>query len=307
VRKHRLNLLCRITATILCLFVCPSTPAQSLPTTRPRSAMVIYDSLISYKDKPDTRKLGLRPIYVADREFWRGGDTSERADTSEPDEASCRKLGAKVAAMGCPLVIDIEHWPCDVRSASRAEVSKTIDKFTKIVRWCRAGARRKLKIGCYGIPPICDYWTVIGNDPAKLKQWHEANAVWMDFAREVDFIFPSLYTFYGPDYFDGKGDYKADWVRFANANIEQAKRYGKPVAGFLWPRYHSSNAKFKEQFIDADYFRLELQTCRDAGIDVVLWDWSGFDNFKPFDWRASGTWWDAARDFFPVRRRDVKR
>ena len=262
--------------------------------------MVIYDSLISYKDKPDTVRLGLRPIYVADREFWRGGDTSDKADTSAPDESACRKLGAKVAAMNCPLVIDIEHWPCDVRSASADDVRHSIEKFTKIVRWCRAGAKGRLKIGSYGVPPICDYWTVINNDPEKLRQWQQANDLWRDFAKHVDFIFPSLYTYYGPDYFDGKGDWRGDWVRFATANIEQSKRYGKPVVGFLWPRYHSSNEKLKHSFIDADYFRLQLQTCRDAGIDVVLWDWSGFDDFKPFDWNANGTWWHAARQFFPA-------
>jgi hypothetical protein len=284
-----------------------NTLAQTLPTTRPAGGMVIYDSLVSYKDKPDTRSLGLRPIYVADREFWRGGDTSDQADQSEPDETSCRRLGAKVGAMHCPLVIDIEHWPGDIRSAAPAEVNKTIEKFTKIIRWCRAGAgagagagaNGKLKIGCYGTPPIEDYWTVIRNDPAKLKAWHEANLVWMGFARQVDFIFPSLYTFYGPDYLDGKGDYKADWVRFARANIAEARQYGKPVVGFLWPRYHSSNARFKEQFIGPEYFRLEMQTCRNEGIDVVLWDWSGFDHFKPFDWNASRTWWSAASEFFP--------
>src|SRR4051794_12829707 len=73
------------------------TSARSIaaPTTEP---LVIYDSLLSYADKPDTSKLGLRPIYVADREFFKSDNTTS------PDETACRKLGAKIAAMNCPLV-----------------------------------------------------------------------------------------------------------------------------------------------------------------------------------------------------------
>jgi hypothetical protein len=284
---------------LLWLLANDGAAAQSALATRPARAMAIYDSLISYQDKPDTEQLGLRRIYVADREFWRGGNTSEQADTSAPDETSCRALGAKVAAMRCPLVVDIEHWPTDVRGASHAEVQETIDKFSDIVRWCRAGAKGRLKIGFYGVPPICDYWTVIQADAQKLQQWHDANAVWINFAKKVDFIAPSLYTYYGPG---DVANYRGDWVKFAQANVEQAKRYRRPVIGFLWPRYHSSNAKLGEKFIDADYFRLQLQTCRDMGIDVVLWDWSGFDQFKPFDWSASNNWWDSVRPFLPEKR-----
>ena len=119
--------------------VARAQPATRAAATRP---MVVYDSLVSYKDKPDTTKLGMRPIYVADREFWRGGDTSEKADTSAPNEKSCRALGAKVARMNCPLVLDIEHWPMDIRSAPEPQVDQTIEKFKDIVRWCRAGARK---------------------------------------------------------------------------------------------------------------------------------------------------------------------
>ena len=40
-------------------------------------------------------------------------------------------------------------------------------------------------------------------------------------------IFPSLYTVY---------DDQGHWLRFAEANMVEARRYGKPVIPFIWPQ-----------------------------------------------------------------------
>src|SRR5205085_1032044 len=82
-------------------------------------------------------------------------------------------------------------------------------------------------------------------------------------AETVDAVFPSLYTFYRREDSDG-------WVTYAKANLEQARRYQKPIYAFLCPRYQNTF-----QDIEADFWRLQLQTCRELADGCVIWDWTG--------------------------------
>ena len=122
--------------------------------------------------------------------------------------------------------------------------------------------------------PIRSYWAPVNyltslenvGDPwwdanrpgfkATYDAWRAANARLAAIAQYVDAVFPSLYTFY--DYYSAGA--AAGWVKYAQANIEEAKSYGKPVFPFIWMRYHDSNATLKYQYLPAEFWRLQLDT-----------------------------------------------
>jgi hypothetical protein len=107
----------------------------------------------------------------------------------------------------------------------------------------------------------------------------------------VDAIYPSLYTFY-PDQ-DG-------WLKYALANISEARRYGKPVYVFLWPQYHESDPAVAWRFIPADYWRLELETAKQYADGIVIWggwQYSGKRLNWLLEWDDTAPWWIETQDF----------
>lgn len=231
-----------------------------------------------YGGKPD---IGMTPILVTGRGY-------SKPKSSEPDEAACRQLARETSEKFSKMVIDIEQWPLDSRRASKEEVQESMDKIIRIIRWMKS-ERPKLKLGFYGSPPHRDYWGPLRGNAQVIKAWKDANDVLKPIADATDFLCPSLYTFY---------DDVPGWVRYANANIEEAQRFGKPVHPFLWCRYHVSNRLRTNQFIEGDYWRTQLETVRDSGVDgVVLWDWFGFDRSKPNAIDTTQGWWQETVKF----------
>lgn len=238
----------------------------------------VYDSLF-YPNKP---QIGMTPIMVTGRGYWKG------TDYSKPDEAACRKLAREVTAQKFSwFVVDIENWETDIRKVPKEEVRETIEKMRLVVRWMKS-ERPGLKVGVYGLPPIRDYWTPVQGKSDAIAAWKAANEFFKPLAQDVDFIAPSLYTFYN----DVNG-----WKTYALANIAEAKRFGKPVLPFLWARYHPSNRLSKLQFISGDYWRTQLETVRNSGVEgVILWDWSGFSD-PPQAIDTNADWWKETTAF----------
>ena len=127
-----------------------------------------------------------------------------------------------------------------------------------------------------------DYWTPVENNPAKMRAWAEANDALKGLASHVDVIYPSLYTFYD----DPEG-----WKKFAKANLQEAKRYGKPVYAFLWPMYHDSNKLLSGKPIPADVWRMQLETCLEYADGVVIW--GGYKEL----WNEEAGWWKETKAF----------
>lgn len=205
----------------------------------------VFDGTL-FQRKPNLRRTGIDPIYVA---YAHEFSASAQATFDHAGEGPTRAMARRAKRRGI-VVIDIEHWPLDIRKAPREEVSANLRKLAQIVDWIRDESPQ-LKVGFYGVIPLDDYWTPVrflaaqerigdARNPAELTKlraeydrWVEAN----DFVRaalgeKIDFVFPSLYTFYE--------DYEG-WAKYARASIEQAKRSGRPVHPFLMMHYHDSN------------------------------------------------------------------
>lgn len=237
----------------------------------------VYDALI-YSDKPE---IGMTPILVTGRGY-------SKQEGGEPDEESCRQLAREAAQKYSKFVINIERWNLDTRRASKAEVQTNVEKILQVIRWMKS-ERPKLQIGFYGAPPHRDYWTPVRNNVGGIVDWQKANDDLKPIADAVDFIAPSLYTFY--DDVDG-------WVKYAKANIAEAQRFGKPVLPFLWARYHVSNRQSKLKFLPGDYWKTQLQTVRESGAQgVILWDWFGFTGSSARSLDTNQDWWKETMKF----------
>lgn len=174
-----------------------------------------------------------------------------------------------------PLCINIEAWRWDIRTHSHAHVDESIRKLMTVTRLAQEAFPGR-SIGHYGIFPIRDYWATVGYRPDRIIAWNRANG-YLKKSRLKDgrynaigladlchVAYPSLYTFYNRP---------AEWVTYAQANIRKARSYQKPIVPFLWPRYHNSNEDLSLEPIEGNYWRLQLDTLKDNGIeDCVIWD-----------------------------------
>jgi hypothetical protein len=250
---------------------------------------------MSFLNKPNTAAYGMKSIFIAYTQFFANGDYSK------PDEAATRAFARSMANQGKPIVMDIENWPVDIRSASEAQVNDSIAKMSQIVDWIHSEVPG-LKVGFYGIMPLQDYWTPVqyqyyySTNPTyaqqvwlpKYQAWQAANDKLKPLAAKVDFLFPSLYTFY---------DDPTGWKTYAQANIAEAKRYGKPIYPFLWMYYHDSNQTLKGQLIPRDYWQSELDIVRRLTNGTVIWGgwqtpWTG----------SNADWWTLTTEFLRRQR-----
>lgn len=253
----------------------------------------VFDSTL-FNNRPNSNPLGAPRIILTGNVFKSVGGT---LDESKPDEATVRGFARLADDRQQLLVIDIETWPIDVRGQTDADVQHTIDMFIQICDWAH-NERPNLKIGFYGVLPLQDYWTPVSYDKAlhgvtpwwtehlpqftaNFKAWQAANDRLDVLASKVDFLAPSLYSFY---------DDQDGWQRYAKWNIEEAKQYGKPIYPFLWMEYHDSTAQ-AGQLLPVDYWNMELQTLKQSVDGVVIW---GGANEQ---WNPQAPWVQATEQF----------
>lgn len=267
--------------SMLALCAMPSIgDAQPLSDSK---QFVVFDGLL-YADKPDFAQYGIQSISI----IYAGqfGKDWIKTPARLPEKDAVGQVARQAKARGGHAVIDIEHWPLH---GDDQEVGRSIQKFITVLNWFKEAAPG-LTVGFYGAPPIRDYWRA-AKGPAS-KEWgawkHENDAL-RSLADAVDTLYPSLYTFYS----DQEG-----WVRFARAQIEEARRYGKgkPVYVFLWPQYHDSNRTLAGTYLPVDYWRLELETARQYADGIILWGGWGSNN-RPAKWDDEAAWWKVTREF----------
>ena len=132
-------------------------------------------------------------------------------------------------------IIDIEVWKFN-SSMTASQVTANINKFKQVIGAFRSGLP-KTKIGVYLHLPERN-WLAPCGDPGKAasrtSSWHQRNLRMQPLADAVDIIVPSIYTFY-----DDAASISC-WPKYAQANIKEARIYGKPVWAFLWMKYHSN-------------------------------------------------------------------
>lgn len=283
-RKHLARIVCTygMVAMALWSMLLPTSLALGQQAGEERS-FLLFDGTL-YKDKPDFSAYGIRPISLA----YAGalGTDWHRSPEQLPDKKQVEKVARESRTRADHVVIDIEHWPLH---GDAQEVGRSIRKFLAVLEWFKE-AVPSLNVGFYGAPPIRDYWRVMkGPASREWGTWKQENDALRSLADAVDTLYPSLYTFYS----DQEG-----WVRFARAQIEEARRYGKgkPVYVFLWPQYHNSNRMLAGTYLPADYWRLELDTARQYADGIILWGGWGSNN-RPAKWDDDATWWKVTKDF----------
>lgn len=226
---------------------------------------VVFDGLLN-ADKPNLQRYGMPELRGTDH-LWRPGVATDRVD-----ERGVRKGVTFIATFGPNYYLDIENWP--VTRASDEVLGDSLQKFIRVAQIARATAPDR-KFGFYGVLPATTYWEVVLDERDKLAAWRRSNALARPLAQHVDFVFPSLYTFYE----DREG-----WARAAREVLREARQYGKPVYPFLWPEYHDST-KLAGKPVPRDYWRMQLDLCREYADGVVIW--GGYK--KPWDPHAP--WW----------------
>jgi len=223
---------------------------------------------MTYSGMPNLAEQGfsrMKMVYAS--ALWPGGH-----DRGEPHEQRVRAV-ARDLPTDVPVVLDVEHWSTDLE-----QIEQTIDKLIQIVVWIK-DENPDVKLGYYMLMPVREYWPVVNAEqfPGQHEKWKQRNRRMSRLAEHVDYIFPSLYTFYQ----DQPG-----WLKYARESILEARQYGKPVYVFLWPRYHGSNQEVGGQFIEPDFWQQQLITAGTLGDGAVIWDWAPNTEFNP-DW----PWW----------------
>ncbi len=286
--------------------------ATGLPSATPiasarTSPFRVFDSTY-FTDKPNLKTMGVENIYVAAAEFFYLLDKPGGGyDMTKPNEPATRMVARRAADRRQILCIDIEHFPEDIRRDKPDDVQKTIDMYAQIVAWVR-DERPEVKLGFYGSFPRREYWAAVNylralehrGEPwwdqrfpeyeKHFKQWQAANDIFRPLAEKCDYIFPSIYTYY---------DTPKDWPYYAKANILESRRYNKPVIPFIWMEYHNSTP-LKGQKIPANFWQLQLATCRQDADGLVIWGGVSYltePKGVKEPWSQHAAWWTPTAQF----------
>jgi hypothetical protein len=243
----------------------------------------VFDATL-YSHKPDLKAYGIEPLRVVySQEMWMPGTNW----TSLPSEDKVKRLATSIASESSIVALDVEHWPV---IPAQGNVERGLSNLLTLFRWYKANSSN-VRIGYYSFPPAFDYWRAIKpKDHPEPMAWQAENTALLPLAQVVDVLFPSLYTFY-PD--------REGWVRFAKANIAEARRIGggKPVYVFLWPQYHDSNRLLGLKYIDREYWQLELKTAKEYADGIVIWGGYDLKQNKPQQWDENAPWWVETKAF----------
>lgn len=233
--------------------------AQKKPET---SSFVIYDNLF-YRGKPDTAREGL----VASNIIYEGKIWPRKNEYgSLPNRAEFQATVREYIANPGPLVLDIEGLPL---KGPQETALRNLEVLTKLADWAREAAPGKV-VGYYGT-------NTLSNVPSANLGYAR------ELARHVGAFFPPMYTF---------DDDRGKWERRAKNALSEAHQLDdkKPVYFYMWPQYHDGTAK-QFHFIDAAYWKFQLETARRYSNGIVLWSPSRYD------WNDATGWWAATVEF----------
>jgi hypothetical protein len=264
----------------------PSGLDVDSPLTQPEP-VPFYDATL-YTGKPDLTQYGLKGTRLQDVAYFLTADKTAMIASKVQSEA------AIAMTKGGYLIIDQESLPMDIRKYPVERVTASIQLMVQIVNLMHE-AQPTLKVGYYGAVPMPDYWTPVlyysylQSNPTyaeqtwlpKFQAWQAANDMLKPIGDVVDFVCPSLYTFY---------DDPAAWAIYARANIEEAAQYGKPVIPFLRWTYHDSNPTIGSQPLPAADWKAEIDLVRASADGVIVW--GGWLE----QWDPNATWWQVVQD-----------
>lgn len=254
--------------------------------------LILFDAYYAM-DSPDlVADHSYQPIVMlyAGR-LWEPGESRD-----EPNLPLIRER-AEMIADGSLVCVDIEEWELRLPFVTLEQSEANIDKLISCLQAVREG-NPTLIIGMYRLIPSRDfhvpayyYWlnradrpSQFTNDSAWMDReanWHANNVRVERLAEHVDVVFPSLYTFTeNPD----------QWEVYARMNMEQARRYGKPVYPFVWPTYRIPGTPDLLP-VTAEMWQRQLQVLHHIADGIVVWG-SSYEQFNPSD-----GWWQATTSY----------
>jgi hypothetical protein len=256
-----------------CLIFVAFSLVARLAVAADTAPFMVFNGLL-YKNQPDVSSLGMIRI---------GGINPPASVNSHPSDAvdEAKVRAALQVAIGGPreVYLDYEMWP--TLHVPAAEVSANIQKLKRVAQLAHDVAPL-VKFGYYNVLPCWDYWGIVSNDQAKIKEWQECNVRMDEVAQYIDIVMPSLYTYYN----NPQG-----WDIQAAALLKAARRYGKPVYAFLWPEFHLSNQLLKGKNLPGNFWRHELEFCKARADGIVIW--GGWQE----EWDDQAAWWIETKAF----------
>lgn len=223
---------------------------------------MILDGLL-YKNKPD---LGLHSL-----QFINERDVLDGLNINSKFKPKLKENREKI------LVIDVESIDTQDETSGEYkgdfELSDGMRVYEDIAAHIRTEAPH-IRYGFYMVLPQRRYWN-------RNYIWKARNDYFKPLSKMVDIIFPSLYAFY--DDIQGWKDYAID-------NINEAKKYNRPVYPFLWPQYHNASSRPGE-YIEPDYWRAQVETCLTHADGLVLW--GGYNE----EWNDQAPWWQIVKEY----------
>ena len=233
-------------------------------TVRDATPRILFDSLGARGKPPLKMSLlwSVGPVMTdaSDRKWVAGGKKDPWVQVF--DERRARIGAVDARQRNASLYIDVETLPLDTRTASPAEVDRSVRMIAQEVGWIRA-QDPNIRLFMYdGFPVADDHLGVNRMRSATTKpgtpmfQWWRDSAVGFEKQREArraanerlmrsptraegepttalaelfDATCPSLYLFNGEDY-----PAAADIQGFVRESLNESRRYGKPVYPFVW-------------------------------------------------------------------------
>ncbi len=245
------------------------------------SCFKVMDATL-YADKPYMQALQIQPLQLVEPARWWHGVPNDEKSLKEATTKAMEPL----VGLAKPLVIDLELQ----LSGGSPDIAANRQRYIDVIHWMR-GAGFAAPLSFYGSLPGRDYWRAVkGPGSPEYRAWQAENDALRPIAALVSALYPSLYTFYD----DPQG-----WVKYALANIAEARRIGGglPVYPFIWPQYHNSNAHLAYQYIDGNFWSLQLRTLYAHADGLVLWGGWDFANKRHTPWDEHAAWWQATRQF----------
>lgn len=234
---------------------------------------IVFDALL-YKNKIDLSKYGFKKIrMVYDSEIWNSNDNKNLPNYNKLFTVS-KKIENKSV-----VCLDIEHWKTQ---GSNAEVENSINKYINVLKYVKFHTNN-IKLGYYSVIPIRDYYRSINaKGPDAYNDWLIENERLREIAKYVDAVFPELYTF---------SKSQSNWEKYAMQNINEARKYGKPVYVFLWPMFHDKVLLLKHRYISPEFWRAQLNFCYKHADGIVIW--GGWQQ----EWDNDAPWWLETKKF----------
>lgn len=252
-----------------------------IPAVGQSTKFKVFNGLL-YSDMPDLADYGISPIHIIDRGIW----PKQTSHFEDPDPALVAKKLDALPDDGAPVVMDFEFYSF---SQGRKKSLEALRGLTTIAESFKTAAPTR-SIGFYGYMPVRDYFDAIKpKRSSKYKTWQDENTMAGMLNPHVDFLAPSLYTFYNRP---------AEWQTYARAQISEARRISdKPVYAFLWPRFHDQGKKKQPPAIPSDFWRLQLDTMAEIADGVILWGGWNFGKWASMKWNSQAPWWIETRKF----------